>query len=84
MQNRVVKTKIRQRTEKSKAYFGLFLTFGAAMYFLSLFFAQIPQDIPHQSEPVDFTHLPNILFYIGVPVLMAILYFFYFRKRNKK
>jgi hypothetical protein len=53
------------------------------LYFLLLFsllmtagrlFAQIPQDIPHQTDPVDFTSQRNILFYLGVPLLMIVLY----------
>lgn len=46
--------------------------------------AQIPQDIPHQSEPVDFTSLPNILIYIGVPVLMVIVYIWWRRKSRNQ
>lgn len=36
--------------------------------------AQIPQDIPHQTEPVDFSESQNIWFYLGVPLLMIVLY----------
>ncbi len=35
---------------------------------------QIPQDIPHQTEPVDFTESGNVWFYLGVPLLMLVLY----------
>ncbi|MCS6974617.1 MAG: hypothetical protein N2044_04935 [Cyclobacteriaceae bacterium] len=55
------------------------------MTFISyIIIAQIPQDIPHQSEPVDFTQWPNILFYLVLPVLMVVFYYFYFRKKTKK
>ncbi|MDL5046811.1 hypothetical protein QQ054_12295 [Oscillatoria amoena NRMC-F 0135] len=44
---------------------------------------QIPQDIPHQTEPVDFTYLPNIILYIALPLLLVIFYF-YWKRRYKK
>jgi hypothetical protein len=46
--------------------------------------AQIPQDIPHQTEPVDFSSPLNILFYIGVPLLMIVLYIIIRKSRRKK
>ena len=45
---------------------------------------QIPQDIPHQTEPVDFTRVSNILFYIVLPVILALFYYWWKKKRNKK
>jgi hypothetical protein len=46
--------------------------------------AQIPQDIPNQSEPVDFTSGWNILIYIVLPILMGIYYYFWRKKQRKK
>ncbi|MCU0398396.1 MAG: hypothetical protein MUC73_09865 [Cyclobacteriaceae bacterium] len=46
-------------------------------------FMQIPQDIPHQSEPVDFTNPWNIVVYIIVPIGLVILYL-YWKKHRKK
>ena len=46
------------------------------------FFLQIPQDIPHQSDPVDFTDAGSVWFYIGIPLLMLLLYFFIRRRRR--
>ncbi|GIV37351.1 MAG: hypothetical protein KatS3mg032_1730 [Cyclobacteriaceae bacterium] len=51
---------------------------------LLFYLLQIPQDIPHQTEPVDFRQWENILLYLVTPLLLAALYFFYFRKRNKR
>lgn len=45
---------------------------------------QIPQDIPHQSEPVDFTESANVWFYLGVPLLMIILYIIIRRVRRNR
>lgn len=36
--------------------------------------AQIPQDIPHQTEPVDFSSTRNIVIYIGLPILFVVAY----------
>lgn len=46
--------------------------------------AQIPQDIPHQSDPVDFTSIPNILFYIILPILLGIFYYYWRKKKKSK
>ncbi len=46
--------------------------------------AQIPRDIPHQSEPVDFSDPANILLYIGVPVLMVVLYVILRKRRGRR
>jgi LPXTG-motif cell wall-anchored protein len=45
---------------------------------------QIPQDIPHQTEPVDFSQWQNVLIYLIVPLLLVVSYFFYFRKKKNK
>lgn len=47
-------------------------------------YAQIPQDIPNQSEPADFTSPLNIVLYIILPLLMVIGYYFWRKsKRNQ-
>jgi cytochrome bd-type quinol oxidase subunit 2 len=46
--------------------------------------AQIPQDIPHQSEPVDFTSGWNILIYIVLPIMMVVYYYWWRKKQRKK
>jgi ABC-type glycerol-3-phosphate transport system permease component len=35
---------------------------------------QIPQDIPHSSDPVDFSSPINILFYIVLPIVMLVVF----------
>lgn len=45
---------------------------------------QIPQDIPHQSEPVDFTSPLNILLYIVLPVIMVVYYYLWRKNQRKK
>jgi hypothetical protein len=44
--------------------------------------AQIPQDIPHQSEPVDFSSPLNVVLYIVLPILMVTVYLYW--RRSKK
>ena len=51
---------------------------------LLFYLLQIPQDIPHQTKPVDFSQWENILLYLVTPFLLAAFYFFYFRRKNKK
>ncbi|GAB2797082.1 hypothetical protein GCM10027275_48090 [Rhabdobacter roseus] len=41
---------------------------------------QIPQEVPNQTEPVDFTSMTSIVVYLGVPVLLLGFYIFW-RKR---
>jgi len=54
-----------------------------AMPFLQLI-AQIPREVPGPNDPIDFTHLPNVLLYIGGPILMVIVFILWRRSKNKK
>ncbi len=47
-----------------------------------IFLAQIPRDIPHQSEPVDFSDPLNVVLYIIIPLLMISTYWYWRRKRK--
>lgn len=46
--------------------------------------AQLPQDLPHQIDPVDFDRWQNILIYVGLPVLMVVTYIFLRRRARRK
>jgi hypothetical protein len=87
---KLARNRIRELTGRAYAI-GLMILFMAAVIWLitlvtafTTVHAQIPQDIPHQSEPVDFTSLPNVLIYIVLPVLMVILYYYWRKKWRKK
>ncbi|MBX2985305.1 MAG: hypothetical protein KF882_05005 [Bacteroidia bacterium] len=49
-------------------------------------FFQIPTDgiKPDAFEPVDFSQWYNILFYIGVPILMFIIFRIWLKNKDKK
>lgn len=57
---------------------------ASIMWYPLVLLVQIPQDIPHQSEPVDFTESANVWFYLGVPLLMIILYIIIRRVRRNR
>jgi hypothetical protein len=38
---------------------------------------QLPQDLPYDSDPVDFTSAKNIALFLIVPLLMIVLYIAY-------
>jgi hypothetical protein len=93
----VLKDRIRKKLKRNKmqeligrivAVGLLILTIiGTIWVFLSLtafasVVAQIPQDIPNQSDPVDFSDPLNIVLYIVLPVLMILVYILW--RRSKK
>jgi hypothetical protein len=69
-------------------FLGIVLTGAVWMVMLLTAFSairvQIPQDIPHQSEPVDFSDPLNLVLYIVLPALMILVYVLWRRsKRNQ-
>lgn len=65
--------------------FTLTTFFGA----ITRIFAQLPSDLPYETDPVDFTSTTAIIFYILVPVIMFVFYYMWRKKkleelRNKK
>lgn len=46
--------------------------------------AQLPQDLPYDSKPVDFSDPVNIVLYIAIPLLIIVLYIFWRRRFRKK
>ena len=45
--------------------------------------AQLPQDLPHSPEPVDFSSPVNIIIYIVIPLLLIAGYVLWRRKFRK-
>lgn len=74
------------------SFISLLIRFTSFMVFLFLFlvtgvkiYAQRPQDLPDpdQSEPLELDTFPEILIYIGLPVLFVILYLWLLRRRKR-
>lgn len=63
------------------------LTFLLVSFFYTLFspsvIGQVPQGIPKDNGPIDFSSTSNIVVYIVLP-LVAVAIFIFWRKANKK
>ena len=44
---------------------------------------QIPREVPHQTEPVDFTSVTNVVVYLGVPILLLGFYVIWRRRKTR-
>lgn len=67
-----------------KRSFGIIFLALAMWVITGVAAGQIPQDIPHQTDPVDFSSPLNILFFLGVPILMIVLYFMIRKMRRNR
>lgn len=53
-------------------------------YFPFVLLAQVPQDIPVDSKPVDFNNPWNYIVYIVIPILLLIFYIWWRKNRPGK
>jgi hypothetical protein len=55
-------------------FFYVYLCHAVLLNLPQSVFAQLPQDLPYQTDPVDFDQTKNIIFFIVLPLVMIVAY----------